>query len=78
MNVGGMSSNNPSWSLFWVVTAPGTVVIVIIILSGKYLWPKRPQNPVSTVATEAKRLALGVEGLNQRRARRTPSTASEV
>jgi len=78
MNVGGMSSNNPSWSLFWMVTAPGTAVIVIVILSGKYLWPKRPQNPVATVATEAKRLAQEVEGLAQRRARRSPSATSNV
>jgi hypothetical protein len=78
MNVGGLSSNNASWSLFWTVTAPGTLFFVTVILSGKWWWPKRPKNPVSAVATEAKRFAFTeVEDWKLKRSRRNRSIGVE-
>lgn len=38
MNVDGMSAKNPSWTVFVMVTVPGTIGSVILILFGKYLW----------------------------------------
>ena len=47
MNVGDMSSSNPSWGLFFEVTAPSVAISVLLILSGKYFWAKRREIPFS-------------------------------
>jgi hypothetical protein len=38
MNIGGMTANNPSWNTFIIVSVPGTVVAIVVVLCGKYLW----------------------------------------
>jgi hypothetical protein len=70
MNVGGMSSENPSWGLFVNITVPGTIAGGLLIVIGKYLWPKR-RWPFDVLAGGSKLIYLSlrvwIAGLRDRK-----------
>jgi hypothetical protein len=49
MNVGGMSAENPSWTLFCSVAFPGSVGCVLLLWLFKWLWDERPGSPLGNV-----------------------------
>jgi hypothetical protein len=44
MNIGGMGSENPSWSVFVAAAVPGTIGCGLRALCGKYMWHKRSRS----------------------------------
>jgi hypothetical protein len=52
MNVGGMSSDNPSWSSWAYITFAGSFVCVLVLWFAKWIWDWRPGSPLKKLKTE--------------------------